>query len=47
MPLELVLKVTGHTTADFVWKHYVQPGGEPFWQALQAAVLKRLTNGQK
>ncbi len=47
VPLELVQKVTGHKTTDVVLKHYFQPGREAFRQALQVAMPKLLTNGQK
>ncbi len=47
VPLELVQKVTGHKTTDIVLKHYFQPGREDFRQALQDAMPKLLTNGQK
>ena len=47
VPLELVQKVTGHKTADIVLKHYFQPGREAFRHALQIAMPKLLTNGQK
>lgn len=47
VPLELVQKVTGHKTTDIVLKHYFQPGRETFRQALQTAMPKLLTNGQK
>ena len=47
VPLELVQKVTGHKTAEIVLKHYFQPGREAFRQALQIAMPKLLTNGQK
>jgi len=47
VPLELVQKVTGHKTTEVVLKHYFQPGREAFRQALQAAMPKLLTNGQK
>jgi len=47
VPLELVQKVTGHKTMDIVLKHYFQPGQEAFRQALQSAMPKLLTNGQK
>ena len=47
VPLELVQKVTGHKTTDIVLKHYFQPGREAFRQALQTAMPKLLTNGQK
>jgi integrase len=47
VPLELVQKVTGHKTTDIVLKHYFQPGREEFRLALQSAMPKLLTNGQK
>jgi integrase len=47
VPLELVQKVTGHKTAAIVMRHYFQPGREDFWQALQSAMPKLLTNGIK
>jgi integrase len=47
VPLELVQKVTGHKTTDIVLKHYFQPGREDFRKALQSAMPKLLTNGQK
>jgi len=47
VPLELVQKVTGHKTTEVVLKHYFQPGREAFRQALQVAMPKLLTNGQK
>ena len=47
MPLELVQKVIGHKTTDIVLKHYFQPGREDFRKALQSAMPKLLTNGQK
>ena len=47
VPLELVQKVTGHKTTDIVLKHYFQPGQEAFRLALQSAMPKLLTNGQK
>ena len=47
VPLELVQKVTGHKTTDVVLKHYFQPGREAFRTALQSAMPKLLTNGQK
>jgi hypothetical protein len=39
--------VTGHKTSEIVLKHYFQPGREAFRQALQVAMPKLLTNGQK
>jgi len=47
VPMELVQKVTGHKTAEIVLKHYFQPGREEFRRALQSAMPKLLTNGQK
>jgi len=47
VPLELVQKVTGHKTTDIVLKHYFQPGREDFRKALETAMPKLLTNGQK
>jgi len=47
VPLELVQKVTGHKTTEIVLKHYFQPGQGAFRQALQTAMPKLLTNGQK
>ena len=47
VPLELVQKVTGHQTAEIVLKHYFQPGRETFREALQTAMPKLLTNGEK
>ena len=47
VPLELVQKVTGHRTTDIVLKHYFQPGREEFRRALNAAMPKLLTSGQK
>ena len=47
LPMELVRRVTGHTTVDVVLKHYFRPGREDFKRALQAAMPKMLTNGEK
>jgi len=47
MPMELVRRVTGHTTVDVVLKHYFRPGREQFRVALQAAMPKLLMNGAK
>jgi len=47
VPLELVQRVTGHKATDIVLKHYFQPGREDFRRALQSAMPKLLTNGQK
>jgi hypothetical protein len=40
-------KVTENKTTDIVLKHYFQPGREDFRQALQSAMPRLLTNGQK
>ncbi len=45
MPMELVRRVTGHTTVDVVLKYYFRPGREQFRQAMQAAMPKLLTAG--
>lgn len=47
VPLELVIKVTGHQTTNIVLKHYFQPGREDFRRTLQVAMPKLLTNGSK
>jgi len=47
VPMELVQKVTGHKTTEIVLRHYFQPGREEFRRALQSAMPKLLTNGQK
>ncbi len=45
VPVDLVKKVTGHTTVDTVLTHYYQPGREDFRRTLQAAMPALLTNG--
>ena len=45
VPMELVRKVTGHTTADTVMTHYFQPGQEAFREALMKAMPTLLTGG--
>ena len=47
VPVEVVQKVTGHKTAEIVLKHYFQPGRETFRHALQSAMPKLLTSGEK
>ena len=47
LPMELVRRVSGHSTADVVLKHYFRPGREQFRVALQAAMPKLLMNGAK
>lgn len=43
--VDIVRKVTGHTTVDTVLTHYFQPGREDFRRTLQAAMPALLTNG--
>jgi hypothetical protein len=43
--MELVRKVTGHTTADTVMTHYFQPGQDAFREALMKAMPTLLTGG--
>lgn len=38
VPMELVRRVTGHTTTDVVLKHYFRPGRADFKKSLQAAM---------
>jgi len=45
MPMELVRRITGHTTTDIVLKHYFKPGREQFQHALNSAMPKMLLNG--
>ena len=47
LPMELVRRVSGHTTTDIVLKHYFKPGREDFRRAIQAAMPKMLTAGEK
>jgi integrase len=43
VPMELVRRVTGHSTVDVVLKHYFRPGREAFRAALEASLPKMLT----
>jgi integrase len=43
VPMELVRRVTGHTTTDVVLKHYFRPGRADFKKTLQSAMPKMLT----
>lgn len=45
VPMELVRRVTGHSTVDVVLKHYFRPGREAFKTALETAMPKMLTGG--
>ena len=47
VPMELVRRVTGHSTVDVVLKHYFRPGREAFKVALETAMPKMLTGGEK
>jgi len=43
VPMELVRKVTGHSTTDIVLRHYFQPGKAAFKDALVSAMPEVLT----
>lgn len=45
VPIEVVRRVTGHTTTQTVLDHYFQPGGDDFRAALQNAMPALLTQG--
>jgi len=45
VPMELVRRVTGHTTTDVVLKHYFRPGRKDFKKALKGAMPRLLTDG--
>jgi integrase len=45
VPMELVRRVTGHSTVEVVLKHYFRPGREAFRTALQTAMPEMLTGG--
>jgi len=47
VPMELVRRVTGHSTVDVVLKHYFRPGREAFRTALETAMPHMLTGGQE
>lgn len=51
VPMELVRRVTGHTTADVVLKHYFRPGRADFKKSLQSAMpammLTAVVSGNK
>ena len=42
VPVELVRKVTGHTTADIVLEHYYQPGRKDFIESIGKAMPELL-----
>jgi integrase len=43
VPMELVRRVTGHSTVNIVLKHYFRPGRESFRTALETAMPSTLT----
>ncbi len=43
VPMELVRRVTGHTTVDIVLRHYFRPGREDFRAALAGSLPNVLT----
>jgi integrase len=45
VPMELVRRVTGHSTVEVVLKHYFRPGREAFRNALETAMPHMLTGG--
>lgn len=45
VPMELVRRVTGHSTVNVVLKHYFRPGREVFRQALESALPQVITGG--
>jgi len=45
VPMELVRRVTGHSTVNIVLKHYFRPKREEFREALESALPKALTGG--
>ena len=46
LPVELVLRVTGHATVEVVLKHYFRPDREQFKSAFTGAMPKVLTGGK-
>jgi integrase len=45
VPMELVRRVTGHSTVEVVLKHYFRPGREAFRNALESSLPALLTQG--
>jgi integrase len=45
VPMELVRRVTGHSTVEVVLKHYFRPKREEFRAALETAMPKMITGG--
>lgn len=41
--MELVRRVTGHSTVNIVLKHYFHPGREDFREALETALPEMMT----
>jgi len=46
IPMELVRRVTGHSTVSIVLDHYFRPGREEFRKAIEGAMSKMLTDGR-
>jgi integrase len=47
VPMELVRRVTGHSTVEVVLKHYFRPGREAFRTALETVMPKMITGGEE
>lgn len=47
VPMELMRRVTGHSTVNIVLKHYFRPGREDFREALESALPRTLTGGAR
>ena len=47
VPMELVRRVTGHSTVEVVLKHYFRPGREAFRLALGKALPKLITGAEE
>ncbi len=47
VPMELVRRVTGHSTVNIVLKHYFRPGREDFREALESALPQTVTGGTR
>ena len=47
VPMELVRRVTGHSTVNIVLKHYFRPGREDFREALESALPQAMTGGTR
>jgi len=47
VPMELVRRVTGHSTVNVVLKHYFRPKREEFREALESSLPQALTGGKE